>query len=136
MNAPSLPHLASGKVRELYGVGDDALLLVATDRVSVFDVVLPDLIPDKGRVLTALSHFWFTHTAGIAPNHLISCDPSDFPPTAGDVGGRATLALAAEPIRLECVVRGYLFGAAWSEYEASGTVGGRRLPAEIGRAHV
>ncbi|MFM8973266.1 MAG: phosphoribosylaminoimidazolesuccinocarboxamide synthase [Actinomycetota bacterium] len=134
MSATSLPHLASGKVRELYGVGDDALLLVATDRVSVFDVVLPDLIPDKGRVLTALSHFWFTHTAAIAPNHLISCDPSDFPPTAGDVAGRATLALVAEPIRLECVVRGYLFGAAWSEYEATGTVGGRRLPAGLRRA--
>src|SRR3954465_10993828 len=106
----SLPHLYSGKVRDLYDAGDGRILLVATDRVSVFDVVLPDVIPDKGRVLTALSYFWFERTKDIVPNHVISCDPTDFPEIAGDVAGRATLVDAARPIRLECVVRGYVFG--------------------------
>jgi phosphoribosylaminoimidazole-succinocarboxamide synthase len=120
----ALPHLYSGKVRELYEVAFDQLLLVASDRVSVFDVVLPDEIPDKGRVLTALSKFWFDETAGIVPNHVISCDPTDFPPTAGPVGGRGMLVHATRPIRLECVARGYLFGSAWTEYQDRGTVGG------------
>ena len=82
-----LPHVYSGKVRELYEVGHDRLLMVASDRVSVFDVVLPDEIPDKGRVLTGVSQFWFDQTADIVPNHVISSDPTDFPETAGDVGG-------------------------------------------------
>ena len=94
----ALPHLYSGKVRELYEVGHDRLLMVASDRVSVFDVVLPDLIPDKGRVLTGLSNFWFEQTADIVPNHVISCDPTDFPETAGDVAGRAMLVRAARPV--------------------------------------
>ncbi len=134
MSDSALPHLYSGKVRELYEVGIDALLMVATDRISVFDVVLPDLIPDKGRVLTALSNFWFERTADIVPNHVISCDPTDFPEIAGDVAGRATLVHAARPIRLECVVRGYLFGHGWSEYEANGTVGGFTVPAGLRQA--
>src|SRR5207342_3858826 len=96
-----LPHLYSGKVRELYEVGHDRLLMVASDRVSVFDVVLPDEIPDKGRVLTGVSQFWFDQTADIVPNHVISSDPTDFPETAGDVGGRAMLVRATRPIRLE-----------------------------------
>jgi phosphoribosylaminoimidazole-succinocarboxamide synthase len=119
-----LPHLYSGKVRELYEVAFDQMLIVASDRVSVFDVVLPDEIPDKGRVLTALSQYWFEQTASIVPNHVISCDPTDFPPTAGAVGGRGMLVRATRPIRLECVARGYLFGAGWSEYKERGTVGG------------
>jgi phosphoribosylaminoimidazole-succinocarboxamide synthase len=123
-----LPHLYSGKVRDLFEVGMDALLMVATDRVSVFDVVLPDVIPDKGRVLTALSYFWFERTKHIVPNHVISCDPTDFPEIAGDVAGRATLVHSARPIRLECVVRGYVFGHGWSEYEERGTVGGFAVP--------
>jgi phosphoribosylaminoimidazole-succinocarboxamide synthase len=127
-----LPHLYSGKVRDLFEVGIDALLMVATDRVSVFDVVLPDFIPDKGRVLTALSYFWFERTNDIVPNHVISCDPTDFPEIAGgDVAGRATLVRAARPIRLECVVRGYVFGHGWSEYEERGTVGGFSVPAGL-----
>jgi phosphoribosylaminoimidazole-succinocarboxamide synthase len=130
----ALPHLYSGKVRELYEVGMDALLMVASDRVSVFDVVLPDLIPDKGRVLTALSNFWFERTADIAPNHVISCDPTDFPEIAGDVAGRATLVHAARPIRLECVVRGYVFGHGWSEYQQAGTVGGFAAPPGLKQA--
>jgi phosphoribosylaminoimidazole-succinocarboxamide synthase len=124
----ALPHVYSGKVRELYEVGHDRLLMVASDRVSVFDVVLPDVIPDKGRVLTGLSHFWFDRTKSIVPNHVISADPTDFPETAGDVAGRAMLVRAARPIRLECVVRGYVFGGGWAEYKEGGTVGGFSVP--------
>ncbi len=134
MTRTALPHVYSGKVRELYEVGHDELLIVASDRVSVFDVVLPDLIPDKGRVLTALSCFWFDHTRDIVPNHIISCDPTDFPETAGDVGGRAALVKATRPIRLECVVRGYVFGGAWKEYTERGTVGGFVVPAGLRQA--
>ena len=134
MNDSGLPHVYSGKVRELFEVGIDALLMVASDRISVFDVVLPDLIPDKGRVLTGLSNFWFDRTADIVANHVISCDPTDFPEIAGDVAGRATLVHAARPIRLECVVRGYVFGGGWTEYEANGTVGGFAVPAGLKQA--
>ncbi len=130
----ALKHVYSGKVRELYEVSHDRLLMVATDRVSVFDVVLPDLIPDKGRVLTALSTFWFEHTADVAPNHVISADPTDFPEIAGDVNGRAMLVHATRPVRLECVVRGYLFGSAWKEYRDTATIGGAAAPAGMHEA--
>jgi phosphoribosylaminoimidazole-succinocarboxamide synthase len=134
MSTTGLPHLYSGKVRELYEVGHDRLLMVASDRVSVFDVVLPDEIPDKGRVLTGLSQYWFDRTASIVPNHVISSDPTDFPETAGNVGGRAMLVRATQPIRLECVVRGYLFGHGWKEYEERGTVGGFTVPGGLRQA--
>jgi phosphoribosylaminoimidazole-succinocarboxamide synthase len=135
VNKLSLPHHYSGKVRELYEVDHDRMLVVASDRVSVFDVVLPDLVPDKGRVLTALSTFWFEETARLAPNHLVSSDPTDFPETAGpEIAGRAMLVRAATPVRLECVARGYLFGSAWSDYEETGTVKGRKLPAGLREA--
>ncbi len=135
MNRLSLPHRYSGKVRELYEVDHDRMLVVASDRVSVFDVVLPDLIPDKGRVLTALSTFWFEQTARLAPNHLISSDPTDFPETAGaEIAGRAMLVRAAQPVRLECVARGYLFGSAWSDYQETGRVSGRSLPPGLRQA--
>jgi phosphoribosylaminoimidazole-succinocarboxamide synthase len=128
----SLPHHYTGKVRDLYEVDHDRMLVVASDRISVFDVVLDDLIPDKGRVLTALSTYWFERTAHLAPNHLVSSDPTDFPETAGpEVAGRAMLVRAARPVRLECVARGYLFGSAWSDYQATGTVAGRALPAGL-----
>ena len=130
----ALPHIYSGKVRELYAVEHDALLMVASDRVSVFDVVLPDDIPDKGRVLTALSYFWFEQTKDIVANHVISCDPTDFPPMAGDVAGRATLVRSTQPMRLECVVRGYVFGGGWKEYAEQGTVGGFAVPAGLRQA--
>jgi phosphoribosylaminoimidazole-succinocarboxamide synthase len=129
-----LPHVYSGKVRELFEVGHDRLLMVATDRVSVFDVVLPDEIPDKGRVLTGVSQYWFDQTAGIVPNHVISSDPVDFPETSGRVGGRAMVVRATRPIRLECVVRGYLFGHGWQEYNEQGTVGGFAVPAGLQQA--
>jgi phosphoribosylaminoimidazole-succinocarboxamide synthase len=134
VNETALPHLYTGKVRELYEVGMDALLMVASDRVSVFDVVLPDEIPDKGRVLTALSHFWFDQTHDIAANHVLSCDPTDFPETAGAVAGRAMLVKSTRPVRLECVVRGYLFGGGWAEYNERGTVGGFAVPAGLRQA--
>ena len=111
------------------------MLVVASDRISVFDVVLGDKIPDKGRVLTALSTFWFDATASIVPNHLVSADPTDFPETAGsEVAGRAMLVRAARPVRLECVARGYLFGSAWSDYQETGSVQGRALPSGLAQA--
>lgn len=135
MTAPTLPRLYSGKVRDLYALGEDRLLMVASDRVSVFDVVLPDLIPDKGRVLTAVSAYWFEQTAASVGNHVISVDPADFPVEAGDeVAGRAMIVERTDPIRIECVARGYLFGSAWSEYEASGQAYGNRLPAGLAQA--
>jgi phosphoribosylaminoimidazole-succinocarboxamide synthase len=132
-----LPHHCTGKVRDLYEVDHDRMLIVASDRLSVFDVVLGDEIPDKGRALTALSTFWLERTATIWPNHLVSSDPTDFPETAGpEVSGRAMLVRAARPIRLECIARGYLFGSAWSEYQGAGTVGGRPMPAGLREAEV
>jgi phosphoribosylaminoimidazole-succinocarboxamide synthase len=102
---------------------------VASDRISAFDVILPEPIPDKGRVLTAVSTFWFDQTKDIVPNHLISVDPAELPEGAGpDVAGRAMLVKAARPVLMECVVRGYLFGSAWSEYKKHGTVNGEPLP--------
>lgn len=135
MSRLALPHHYTGKVRDLYEVDHDRMLVVASDRISVFDVVLGDEVPDKGRALTALSSFWFERTAHIWPNHLVSSDPTDFPETAGpEVAGRAMLVRAARPVRLECIARGYLFGSAWSEYDATGSVRGARLPAGLRRA--
>ena len=135
MTGVALPHRYTGKVRDLYAVDDERVLIVASDRISVFDVVLADEIPDKGRALTALSTFWFEATAPIAPNHLLSADPAALPPGAGDaIRGRAMLVRAAEPVRLECIARGYLFGSAWDEYDAAGTVCGRRLAPGLRRA--
>ncbi|MGQ0802939.1 MAG: phosphoribosylaminoimidazolesuccinocarboxamide synthase [Actinomycetota bacterium] len=135
MSPPALRHHYTGKVRDLYEVDHDRMLIVASDRISVFDVVLDDEIPDKGRVLTGLSTFWFDRTADVFPNHVISADPTDFPETAGpEVAGRAMLVRATQPVRLECIARGYLFGSAWSEYEARGTVSGRRRPSGLRQA--
>ena len=130
-----LKHLRSGKVRDLYDAGRDRLLVVASDRLSAFDVVLDDPVPDKGRVLTALSTFWFEQTRDVVANHLISADPTDFPETAGpDVAGRAMLVRRATVVPMECVVRGYLFGSAWKQYEATGEVQGQRLPSDLALA--
>jgi phosphoribosylaminoimidazole-succinocarboxamide synthase len=111
-------HVASGKVRELYALDDERLLLVASDRISTFDVVLPTEIPDKGRVLTGLSGFWFSQTASIVPNHLLAL--------GGD--GRSTECTRLEMLPIECVVRGYLAGSGWKDYKATGEVCGHRLP--------
>lgn len=126
----------SGKVRDLYRVGDDRLLLVASDRLSAFDVVLPTPIADKGRVLTGLSRFWFRETASIVPNHLLSTDPADVPDeiTGGDpavvaeLRGRMMLGRLADVVPVECVARGYLSGSGWVEYQATGAVCGVPLP--------
>ncbi len=129
MSAAGPVHLASGKVRELYDAGDGRLLIVSTDRISAFDVVMAEPIPDKGRALTQLSAWWFRQTARAVPNHFISVDPGDFPAgTDPDMAGRAMLVRAAEPIRLECIVRGHLFGSAWAEYEERGSVNGLTMP--------
>src|SRR5947209_1462453 len=122
--SPSMPeavHVGSGKVRELYALDDERLLLVASDRISTFDVVLPTEIPDKGRVLTGLSGFWFARTTGICANHLIELRPD----------GRSTECRRLEMLPLECVVRGYLAGSGWKDYRATGAVCGRRLPAGL-----
>jgi phosphoribosylaminoimidazole-succinocarboxamide synthase len=130
-----LPHLYSGKVRDLYDAGDDRILMVASDRVSVFDVVLPDPVPDKGRVLTAISAFWFAQTADLLPNHVLSVDPADFPAGARpDADGRAMLVRRTTPVPMECIARGYLFGGAWKEYREHGTVQGRPMPAGMQEA--
>jgi len=111
-------HVASGKVREIYEVGTDRLLLVASDRISTFDVVLPTEIPDKGRVLTGLSAFWFARTRDICSNHLVRVRPD----------GRSTECRRLEMLPLECVVRGYLAGSGWKDYQRSGQTSGHVLP--------
>ena len=127
-----------GKVRDIYDVGEDRVLLVATDRISAFDVVLPDPIPDKGRVLTGLTLFWLERTGDLIGNHLISADRRDFPePFRSEpvLSGRATLAVKAEVIPLECVARGYLTGSGLKQYRAEGHVCGVPLPAGLDEAH-
>lgn len=123
--------LGRGKVRDIYDV-DGKLLLVASDRLSAFDVVMPDGIPGKGKVLTQISAFWFGMLSGIIPNHMISIDVDAFPPAARahaeTLRGRAMLCRKAKPFPVECVVRGYLSGSGWSEYKEKGEVCGIRLP--------
>ena len=122
-------HVGSGKVRELFEVGDDQLLLVASDRISAYDVVLPQDIPDKGKVLTGLSYHWFGSMQSVCPNHLISVKESDLPDVGiDDLAGRATLCRRAEPLPIEFVVRGYITGSGWSDYQKTGEVCGHRLP--------
>ena len=120
-------YLRSGKVRDLYELPDDRLLLVASDRLSAFDVVLPTVIPDKGRVLTGVSRFWFAETAGIVPNHLL---PTDLD-LADDLRGRVMVCRRTEVVPIEAVVRGYLAGSGWKEYRTTGTVCGIALPAGL-----
>ena len=122
-------HIGSGKVREIYRMDEGTLLLVATDRISAYDVVLPQDIPDKGKVLTGLTHHWLTTMSSICPNHMISVAASDLPDVGGvDLPGRAMLCKAAAPLPVEFVVRGYLSGSGWREYERDGAVCGHRLP--------
>ena len=123
----------SGKVRDLYELPDGRLVLVATDRLSAFDVVLPTEIPDKGRVLTGISRFWFRETTAIIRNHLLDTDPAVAAATGpvGDIRGRTMICRRAEVVPIEAVVRGYLAGSAWHEYQATGSVCGIRLPAGL-----
>jgi phosphoribosylaminoimidazole-succinocarboxamide synthase len=118
---PEAVHVGSGKVRELFELDDERMLLVATDRISTFDVVLPTEIPDKGRVLTGLSGFWFARTRDIVPNHLLALRDD----------GRSTEARRLAMLPIECVVRGYLAGSGWKDYGATGEVCGHRLPAGL-----
>jgi phosphoribosylaminoimidazole-succinocarboxamide synthase len=130
-----LPLIRRGKVRELYSVDDDMLLLVASDRVSAFDVVLAEPIPRKGEVLTQMSAFWFKELASTVPSHFVTSDVTEIinfvPALASEraqIDGRSTLARRADPIPFECVVRGYITGSAWKEYRERGTLAGEQLP--------
>jgi phosphoribosylaminoimidazole-succinocarboxamide synthase len=130
-----LPYVHSGKVRDIYAVGDDRLLMVTSDRMSAFDVVMAEPIPHKGRVLTAMSAYWFEVLGDVVGSHLISMDPADLPAGAAgpedDLDGRIMLCRRAEMLPIECIVRGYLTGSAWKEYRADGTMHGQPLPAGL-----
>ena len=132
-----LPRFGAGKVRDTYDLGN-RLLMVTTDRLSAFDVVLPNGIPGKGEVLTRLSAFWFARTGDLIPNHLLSTDVADLPdaaqPFRDQLAGRFMIVRKAKRIDFECVVRGYLAGSAWSEYRDSGTVCGITLPSGLRQA--
>src|SRR5262245_48870031 len=131
---PGLTLLSRGKVRDVYDLGDE-LLIVATDRLSAFDHVLPNPIPDKGKVLNQISAFWFERTRSLIPNHVVTTEVARFPgylrPHADILSGRATLAHKLRMLPVECVARGYLAGSGWKEYRERGTVCGIRLPAGL-----
>jgi phosphoribosylaminoimidazole-succinocarboxamide synthase len=128
---PELPLFKKGKVRNVYEI-EDKLLIVSTDRISAFDFVLPSIIPDKGKILTQLSKFWFEYTQLVCPNHLITADVREFPPVLAKyrdiLDKRSMLVKKTEVIPVECVVRGYLSGSGWKEYQATGKVSGIKLP--------
>ena len=132
ISLPDVKLFKKGKVRNLYEIGDK-LLIVATDRISAFDFVLPSIIPDKGKVLTQLSRFWFDYTALVVPNHMITADAAEFPPVLAKhrdvLDKRSMLVRRAQVVPVECVVRGYLSGSGWKEYKATGKVCGLKLPA-------
>lgn len=131
---PGVPRVRRGKVREVFDLGD-ALLLVATDRISAFDCVMPNGIPQKGEVLTQLSHYWFDRLEGVVPNHRLRRAAEPLPerlaPWAGWLGRRSMVVKRAEPLPIECVVRGYLAGSGWNEYRRTGEICGVRLPAGL-----
>jgi phosphoribosylaminoimidazole-succinocarboxamide synthase len=132
----SLPLVARGKVRDIYAVGDDKLLVVTTDRLSAYDVILPTPVPEKGRVLTELANFWFARLASIVPNHLTGIDPETVvaPDERDQVRGRAIVVKRMQVLPIEAVVRGYLEGSGWKEYSESGKVCGVALPPGLKRA--
>jgi phosphoribosylaminoimidazole-succinocarboxamide synthase len=132
----SLARIGRGKVRDIYAVGDDKLLIVTTDRLSAYDVILPTPVPEKGRVLTELANFWFERLKAIVPNHLTGIDPETVVAASEreQVRGRAIVVKRMTPLPVEAVVRGYLEGSGWKEYEQSGTVCGIALPRGLKRA--
>jgi phosphoribosylaminoimidazole-succinocarboxamide synthase len=134
LDLPDIPKLRSGKVRDIFDLGD-RLLFVATDRISAFDVIMPNGIPRKGEVLTQISYFWFDQTAGFQPNHLLSKPrdplPAKLQPFSQELAGRSMLVKKAKPLAIECVVRGYLAGSGWKEYRERQTVCGIKLPAGL-----
>ena len=131
LDLPGVSKVRSGKVREMFDLGD-RLLMVASDRISAYDVVMPNGIPRKGEVLTLFSHFWFDRAADLVPNHLLSKADEPLPeavqPHADQIGRRAMVVKKAQPLAIECVVRGYLAGSGWKEYQKQGTVCGVSLP--------
>ncbi len=128
---PGLKLVNRGKVRDIYDLGD-ALLMVTSDRISAFDVIMNEPIPDKGAVLTQISKFWFSQMEDIIPNHIISTDVADYPaacqPYADVLAGRSMLVKKAEPLAAECIVRGYVSGSGWKDYKATGSICGIKLP--------
>lgn len=134
IEVPSGKKLGSGKVREIFAAGDEHLLIVTTDRISAFDVILPDPIPAKGRVLNQLSLFWFEKGSSIIKNHVVTFDVNAYPePFKGDtrLHGRSMLVKKTRPLPVECIVRGYLSGSGWKEYLNGGSVSGIKLPASL-----
>ena len=131
LDLPGVPKVRSGKVREMFDLGD-RLLMVASDRISAYDVVMPNGIPRKGEVLTMFSHFWFNRVADLVPNHLLAKADEPLPEAvqshADQIGRRAMVVKKAQPLAIECVVRGYLAGSGWKEYQKQGTVCGVSLP--------
>ena len=132
----SLKFLHRGKVRDLYAVGTDRLLVIQTDRLSAFDVIMPDPIPEKGRVLTGMSFFWFRKLGHVIANHLTSVAPESVvaPDERGQVAGRAMVVRKFKPLLIEAVVRGYIIGSGWKDYQKTGSVCGIRLPAGLKEA--
>jgi phosphoribosylaminoimidazole-succinocarboxamide synthase len=134
LDLPGIKKIRSGKVREVFDLGD-RLLMVASDRISAFDVIMPNGIPRKGEVLTQISHFWFEKFSGLVPNHLLARANDPLPPTlrpfAAQLAGRSMIVKKAKPLAIECIVRGYLSGSGWKEYQKSQTVCGIHLPAGL-----
>ena len=128
-----LPHVYSGKVRDIYDAGNNQYLMVTSDRISAFDVVMNQPVPDKGRVLMAMSAFWFQHFSTSMKSHLISTDLSDFPVSAQvpEIAGRSMLVKKVDMLPIECIVRGYITGSAWKQYKANGTMHGTPLPTNL-----
>src|SRR6195256_4124499 len=132
----SLPRIGKGKVRDIYAVGDDKMLIVTSDRLSAFDVVLPDPIPDKGRVLNEMANFWFSKLGHIVPNQLTGIDPASVVQKNEilQVAGRAVVVKKLKPLPIEAVVRGYIIGSGWKDYQKSGKVCGLSLPKGLRQA--
>ena len=134
-----LPHLYSGKVRDIYDLGGDRLLMVTSDRISAFDVVMDEPIPDKGRVLTAMTAFWFERFTDVVAGHLLTTEPLDLTevfggPLPAEMVGRTMVCRRAEMLPVECIVRGYITGSAWKEYQDSGTIHGELAPSGLQEA--
>lgn len=129
-NIKSLPFLHSGKVRDIYAVGDDKMLVVQTDRLSAFDVIMEDPIPEKGKILTAMSNFWFKKFGHLMPNHMTDIDPETLvaPEERDQVRGRAIVVRKFKPLPIEAIVRGYIIGTGWKDYQKTGSVCGIKLP--------
>jgi len=136
-NLKSLPRIGRGKVRDIYAVNNDKMMIVVSDRLSAFDVILPDPIPDKGRVLTELANFWFEKLGQVVPNHLTGIDPESVvkgEEEKAQVRGRAIVVKKLKPLPIEAVVRGYIIGSGWKDYQATGRVCGIALPAGLKQA--